>query len=81
MGEDDYEEVSPEIPPRRDDALSWGARVRVPLPRKFPEGLIVALGYRNTELDSNVPGLDREFGGPIFNIGYTFGLATQLAWQ
>lgn len=81
IGEDDYEEVSADVPARTDDAFSWGAAFRVPLPRKFPDGLHVQLGYRQTELDSNLPGLDREYGGPIFNVAYSVNAARSLVWQ
>jgi hypothetical protein len=81
MGEDDYETLTPDAPSRTDDAFSWGASLQVPLPRAFPEGLRLQLGYRRTELDSNLPGLDREFGGPIFNLSYSIGFAQKLLWE
>jgi hypothetical protein len=79
IGEDDYEELSADVPERTDDELSWGVNFRVPLPRAFPEGLHVQLGYRQTELDSNLPGFDREYGGPVFNIAYSTG--SRNLWQ
>ncbi|HUP25449.1 MAG TPA: hypothetical protein VNB06_21230 [Thermoanaerobaculia bacterium] len=77
-GEDDYESLTPDAVRRTDDAFSWGATVQLPLPRALPEGLRLQLGYRHTELDSNLPGLDREFGGPIFNLSYSIGFAQKL---
>jgi hypothetical protein len=79
IGEDDYEELSPDVPERTDEELSWGVSLRVPLPRALPDGLHIQLGYRQTELDSNLPGLDREYGGPIFDLAYSFG--TRQIWE
>lgn len=79
-GEDDYESLTPDALRRTDDAFSWGANVGLPLPRAFPERLGLQLGYRHTELDSNLPGLDREFGGPIFNLSYSIGFTEKL-WE
>jgi hypothetical protein len=79
VGEDDYEALSSEVPARADDERSWGVNVQVPMPRAFPEALRLSLGYRQTELDSNLPGFDRDFGGPILNLSYSFG--QQFLWQ
>jgi hypothetical protein len=78
-GDDEYQQVAADVPARTDDELSWGVNLDVPLPRAFPEGLQVQLGYRQTDLDSNLPGFDRDFGGPIFAISYSFG--EEFAWE
>ena len=78
-GDDEYSPIEVGVPARTDDEFSWGASLEVPLPRAFPEGLQVQLGYRQTELSSNLPGLDRDFGGPIFSIVYSIG--DEFLWQ
>lgn len=74
VGENDYQRT-PGAPPRLDDATAWGASLDVELPRP----LTFTAGLRHLELDSNLPGLDREVDGVDISLGIT--LSDELLWR
>lgn len=74
VGDLDYQVLTPEALPRTDDLTAWGARFTLPL----GDALSLETGWQRLELDSDLPGLDRESN----QVTLRFGLRTdRLLWR
>lgn len=74
VGELDYEALTASALPRTDDLTAWGASLTIPL----GEALSLETGWEQLELDSDLPGLDRESSRVLLR----FGLETdRLLWR
>jgi len=74
-GENDYAAIGGGVPERLDDADAWGveARLEVAGPLSF------TTGFRSLELDSNLPGLDREVSSLVASFGLRLG--SEFLWR
>lgn len=73
-GANDYAAVLPGAPARRDDTLAYGVEVSL----EIREWLRYQAGYRRLELDSNLPGLDRDTESVSSTVSLTTG---SWIWQ
>lgn len=65
VGDLDYQELTPAALPRTDDVTAWGASLTFPLGR----ALSLETGWQRLELDSDLPGLDRESSQVTLRLG------------
>jgi hypothetical protein len=79
VGDDRYHAVGELASERRDDELSWGFDLEVPLPQAFPDAMNLRLGWNESRIDSNQDGFDRSFGGP--SLGFAFDIGGRLRWE
>jgi hypothetical protein len=73
-GGNGYTALAPGAPARDDDALAYGLEVSL----KLREWLTYRAGYRRLELDSNLPGLDRDTESVLSTVSLTTG---SWIWQ
>lgn len=74
IGELDYQALIPSALPRTDDLTAWGVNLTIP----FGEALSLETGWQQLELDSDLPGLDRESS----QVTLRFGLQTdRFLWR
>lgn len=73
-GGNEYAALGPGVPLRSDDALAYGFEGALQL----REWLIYRFGYRRLEIDSNLPGLDRETESLLSTVSLTTG---SWIWQ
>lgn len=73
-GTNDYAVTLPGVPARSDDTLAYGVQVGF----EIREWLSYQAGYRRLELDSNLPGLDRDTDSVSSTVSLTTG---SWMWQ
>ena len=73
-GGNEYAALGLTVPPRSDDALAYGFEGSLQL----REWLIYRFGYRRLEIDSNLPGFDRETESLLSTVSLTTG---SWIWQ
>lgn len=73
-GGNEYVALGPGAPARSDDALAYGLEGTL----KLREWLTYQFGYRRLEIDSNLPGLDRETESLLSTVSLTTG---SWIWQ
>lgn len=73
-GGNGYTALDAGVPARDDDALAYGVEVSL----KLREWLTYRAGYRRLELDSNLPGLDRDTESVLSTVSLTTG---SWIWQ
>lgn len=73
-GGNDYTATLPGVAARRDDTLAYGVEVGL----EIREWLRYQVGYRRLELDSNLPGLDRDTESVSSTVSLTTG---SWMWQ
>lgn len=78
-GENDYAAIgtrfSSGVPERLDDADAWGVEAQL----EIAGPLSFTTGFRSVELDSNLPGLDREVSSLVTSFGLRLG--SEFLWQ
>lgn len=74
-GENDYSALAGDVPERIDDVTAWGLEATL----EIAGPLRLTAGFQTQELDSNLPGLDREVGSILF--GLALDLGSDFLWR